>query len=83
MAMEGTLEKVRYVEAALLPKLDDSFDRLVNKNRAIMTDYHVTSLPGALELLEKALEEGNGALVRHDYAGYYIEVWKEKVAGTK
>ena len=81
--MEGTLEKIRYIEAALLPKLEDSFDRLVNKHRTIMTDYHVTSLPGALAIIEKALEEGNGLLVRHDYAGYYIEVWKDKIAGSK
>ncbi len=81
--MQSTVEKVKYIEALALPKLGRSIDRLVVKHWNIMDDYHITSLDSALELIKKAMEEGNSVLIRHDFIGYYIEVWKDKVSGTK
>ena len=81
--MVSIVEKVKYIEALALPKLDRSIDRLVTKYWSIMNEYHITSLGSALELIEKALEEGNSVLIRHDFIGYYIEVWKDKIVGTK
>ena len=81
--MQSTADKIKYIEALSLPRLDRSIDRLVTKHWNIMTDYHITSLGSALDLVKKAMEEGNSVLIRHDFIGYYIEVWKDKITGTK
>jgi len=63
-------------ESFLLPKLEKSLERLVNKYYPIMTEYHVESLTELLAIAERAYNEHLNMVFCPENNGYLILIWK-------